>query len=439
MSHRTSRLSGFHKLTAAQRIAVLRAQGWLSSDSAQNLLNDATGGLTQDEAEFWSENNLGTFALPWGACLNVTMDGRDYVVPMVIEEPSVVAAVSFSARAARVRGGFTTSATASHMAAQIQYVNVPDPQGFAQRLQQQRAEIFSRADGILPNLKRRGGGLVDIELRELPRDNPDDPAMHVVHLIVDVQDAMGANLLNTLAEEISPYISELAGAPHLLRILSNLADRRLARASCEIPLTELKDDPGEAAKLAERIELASMFAERDPYRAATHNKGIFNGVDAVVIASGNDWRQVEASCHAYAARSGRYSALASWRYDRAQQLMRGQIELPLALGVVGAQIQGHARTRMFYEMTGVKTSGELARLVAVIGLAQNYGAVRALSDEGIQSGHMRLHARNVAQAAGCPPELIEALVEELIARGNIKIDEAERILSGDWSTSGGSN
>lgn len=424
---KTARIPRFHKMSFAQRLDALVQAGWLTVEG-RRAIEDGSGGLIQDKSEFWSENNLGTFALPWGVCLNLLIDGKDYIVPMAIEEPSVVAAVTYAAKVVRDGGGFTTRTDPSEMIAQIQYVNVPDPAQFAQRLADERDNLMRRCDEILPSLKRRGGGIRDIVLRHLPALQAGEPDMHVVHLVVDVCDAMGANLLNTLAEEISPEISRLAETQHVLRILSNLADRRLAYASCEIPNESLKLDVEDGNMLADRIELASMFAERDPYRAATHNKGIFNGVDAVTIASGNDWRQVEASCHAYAARDGHYAALATWRHNRANQTVRGQIALPLALGTVGAQIQGHGRAKLFYEISGIESSGELARVTAAVGLAQNFAAIRALSDEGIQTGHMRLHARNVALAAGCPPEKIEGLVDALIACGNVKIDEAERLL-----------
>ncbi|MCB9785079.1 MAG: hydroxymethylglutaryl-CoA reductase, degradative [Deltaproteobacteria bacterium] len=386
----SSRFSGFYRLDVRARHAELaRRYGLTTEDLAA--LSDG-GALGVARADRMVENCVGVFGLPLALGLNFRVNGRDVAVPMAVEEPSIVAAVSGSARLVRDAGGFRADADPSVMIAQIQVLDVPDPARARARVLAARAELCREADRLQPSMAARGGGARDVEVRILGAD----PPMVVVHILLDCLDAMGANTVNTVAEALAPRIEALTGGRVNLRILSNLADRRLARASCAIPEDALAMDglPGE--RVAADIIEAWRFAAVDPYRAATHNKGVMNGIDAVAIATGNDWRGIEAGAHAYAARDGRYTSLTRWW--RSAGCLHGSIELPMAVGTVGGSTTVHPLVRVMRKVLRCHSARELASVMAAVGLAQNLGAIRALATDGIQRGHMALHARTVALA-----------------------------------------
>ncbi|MEM9861158.1 MAG: hydroxymethylglutaryl-CoA reductase, degradative, partial [Myxococcota bacterium] len=380
------------------------------------------GRLGVDRADKMVENCVGVFGLPIGLGLNFTINGRDYAVPMVVEEPSVVAAVSNMARTVRKAGGFNADADPSIMIGQVQVLDVPDPDAAIAAIEGAEQELLDLANRIHPNMQRRGGGARAIEVRRF-----DEPyAMLVVHLLVDCGEAMGANAINAMAEGIAGRVEELSRGRVNLRILSNLADRRLARASCRVPEMHLAGNGFGGAEVAEGIVQAYRFAAVDPYRAATHNKGIMNGIDAVAIATGNDWRSVEAGAHAYAAAEGRYTSLTKWW--REDGCLCGSIELPMAVGVVGGSTQVHPTIRVLRKILDVGSAAELGMVMAAAGLAQNMGALRALATEGIQRGHMTLHARSVALAAGARSDEVDLIAAQLVDAGSVKLDTAEELL-----------
>jgi hydroxymethylglutaryl-CoA reductase len=418
-----SRIEGFHRLDRAERLRQLGAATGL--DTAELAELDDRVPLSLETAEHMIENAVGVVGLPLGVALNFVINGRERLVPMAIEEPSVIAAASHAARLARDAGGFFAEATAPLMIAQIQLVDVPDLAAASQRLQGATLQLLATANAVHPNMLRRGAGARRIDVRPLP-DTPCGP-MLIVHLVADVGDAMGANAVNSMAEALSPLIEELTGARALLRILSNLADQRLARARVRIPFACLETPRLRGAEVARRMEQAWAFAAADPYRAATHNKGVMNGIDAVAIATGQDWRGIEAGAHAYAARHGHYGPMTEWRAHR--DALLGSIEVPLAVGIVGGNLECNRRARFALRLLGVESARELAAVMAAVGLAQNFAAMRALVTDGIQRGHMALHARGLAVAAGAPEELVERVVEQLIAGGEIKLTRAREILA----------
>jgi hydroxymethylglutaryl-CoA reductase len=379
------------------------------------------GGLDTATADKTVENVVGTYALPFALGLNVRINGRDHLAPMVVEEPSVVAAASNAARMIREGGGFIAESDAPIMAAQVQLWDVADPEGATTRVMAAREELLAMADAAVPGLTARGGGARDLEARDL------GDGLYVVHVLVDVRDAMGANLVNTVAERLAPTIAALAGGAVGLRILTNLSDRRCVRVRCKVPARVLGTESMDGAAVRDGVVRASRFAERDPYRAATHNKGIMNGVDAVVMATGNDWRAVEAGAHAFAARSGRYAPLATWRADDDGDLV-GAMEIPLALGIVGGTLRVHPGARMALRLSGAHTAQDLAAIAACVGLASNLAALRALASEGIQRGHMSLHARSVALSAGARAEEVEAVAASIAGGGDVTVDAAKRAL-----------
>jgi hydroxymethylglutaryl-CoA reductase len=418
-----SRIPGFYDRTLEQRRQEL-AQGYgLSPEELAALSGEA--GLTAELAEPMIENVIGTHALPLGIALNFMVNGRDVLVPMAIEEPSVVAGASFMAKLARAGGGFVAHTTLPEMIGQMQILDVPDLPAARLAILEQKFRLLAEAAEIDPVLKNLGGGPRDLEVR-LIEDSPIGPFL-VLHLIYDVRDAMGANAVNTATERLAPLVESLTSGRVHLRILSNLADRRLARARCTIPLAQLAFGEYGAEAVRDGIIAAWAFAAADPYRAATHNKGIMNGVDAVVLATGNDWRAVEAGAHAYAARGGRYTSLSAWGKD-AQGSLVGTLEMPLAVGIVGGATKVHPTARAALKLMGVKTAAELAEVIAAVGLAQNLAALRALATEGIQRGHMALHARQVAIAAGARGDQINRLAQELVREKTVRIDRAEEIL-----------
>jgi hydroxymethylglutaryl-CoA reductase len=381
-----SRLPGFYKKSLPDRQAALNA--WLDDGQAAALTG--TDGLSPEDADRMVENAVGTFALPLGLALNFVVNGRDVVVPMAVEEPSVIAGASFMARLAREGGGFTAGAERPVMVGQIQVLDVPGGGLEAARaaVLDGRSELLGSLAGLHPTLESLGGGAIGLEARIL-QETPIGPFL-VVELLYDVRDAMGANAVNTACEALAPKIEALTGGRVHLRILTNLTDRRKASAMCRVPGTELAFGEYEGEAVAQGIVEAWACAAADPYRAATHNKGIMNGIDPVLIATGNDWRAVEAGAHAYAARSGRYTSLSTWKIDENGDL-HGELELPLAVGIVGGATKAHPGARAALALMGVGTASELAEIVVSAGLAQNLAALRVLATEGIQRGHMRLH------------------------------------------------
>jgi hydroxymethylglutaryl-CoA reductase len=417
MSAKTSRLPGFYKLPIEDRLRVVREFAGLTDEEVA--LITRVGRLGLDVADKMIENVIGTFELPYAVAVNFLINGRDYLVPMVIEEPSVVAAASNAAKWCREGGGIVSIATEQLMIAQVQVVKVPSPHTAVVRILERRREILDVANSTNEILVKLGGGAKDLEVRVL--DSPVGK-MVVVHLIVDVKDAMGANIVNTMAEAVAPIIEEASGGRVLLRIVSNLADRRLVRSWTRVP----KDVIG-GPEVVEGIVYAWAFAAADPYRAATHNKGIMNGIIAVALATGQDTRALEAGAHSYAARRGRYEPLSAWEVDAKGDLV-GYLELPIAVGTVGGSIRSNPMARLSLKILGVKTAKELAEIMGAVGLAQNLAALRALATEGIQRGHMRLHARQLALAAGATPEEVDLVVAELVKSGTITLEKAQEIL-----------
>jgi len=416
---RTSRLPGFYKLSVDERRRLAAdALGIEVRDLVRAL---AAGGLDVATADKTIENVLGTYALPFALGLNVQLNGRDHLAPMVVEEPSVVAAASNASKMIREGGGFVAECDEPVMIAQIQLDEVTDAAAATGAIVAAKDELLLDADRSVPGLVARGGGARGLEVRDLA------DGMLVVHVLVDCRDAMGANLVNTVAERLAPRVAELAGGQIGLRILSNLADRRCVRVRARVPASALACEGRIGEQVRDAIVRASRFAEKDPYRAATHNKGVMNGVDAVVVATGNDWRAVEAGAHAFAARTGRYSPLCTWRVD-VDGMLVGQMEIPLALGIVGGPARVHAGARLGLEVVGARNAQELAMVVACVGMASNLAALRALATEGIQRGHMALHARSVAIAAGARGDEVESIAEEIHTIGDVSLEAARGAL-----------
>ncbi len=431
----TSRISGFYNLTPAARRAIVTDWADLTPEQAAGLetLLASSGGLPLEQADKMVENVVGTYALPLGIATNFVVNGRDVLVPMVIEEPSVVAGASFAAKLARGGGGFHAETTEPLMIGQMQVLEVADLPEAAARVRREKKRLLDLANSTDPVVVSLHGGARDIEVRTIP-DSPIGP-MLVVHLIYDCRDAMGANMVNTACEALAPLVEEMTGGRVNLRILSNLADRRLARARCVVPAQELATEglPGEA--VAQRIVEAYALAAVDPYRASTHNKGIMNGVDAVVMATGNDWRAIEAGAHAYAARDGLYRSLSTWSFSPgdpatgARPALVGNLEMPLAVGTVGGATRVHPLARFALQVLQVKSARELAEVIVSVGLAQNLAAIRALATEGIQRGHMALHARQIAIASGALPDEVDRVAARLVAEKQVRADRARDILA----------
>ena len=419
----TSRLPGFREQALAERLQRLAQASGVSPEALLAFGGEA--GLTPTQADHMIENAVGVFGLPLGVALNFVVNGREVLVPMAIEEPSVVAGASFMAKLARAGGGFNATSTDPQMIAQLQVLDLADPDEARRRILDQRAAILAEVDHVDPVISGLGGGARDLEARIL-RETAVGP-MLIVHLIYDTRDAMGANAVNTAAERLAPRLEELTGGRVHLRILSNLADRRLAASRCRIPATALAFGDFTGERVRDGIIEAWAFAEADPYRAATHNKGIMNGVDAVVIATGNDWRAIEAGAHAFAARSGRYTSLSRWSVGP-DGALEGELELPMAVGTVGGATRVHPTARAAFELMGVRSARELAEIIVSVGLAQNLAALRALATEGIQRGHMVLHARQVAIAAGASGDLIERVAQRMVDDGVVRLDRARDLL-----------
>ncbi|MEM4190153.1 MAG: hydroxymethylglutaryl-CoA reductase, degradative [Candidatus Caldarchaeum sp.] len=413
---RTSRIAGFYQLSPEERLKHVAGFAGLTDDEARLI---KSGGLDLSTACRMIENVVGIFPLPLGIATNFLINGVDYLVPMAVEEPSVVAAASNAAKMARDGGGIHSFQPQQLMIGQVQLVNVANPYAAKMEILRNRDEITAAANEKDPVLVNLGGGAKDVEARVLETDiGP----MVVVHLIVDVRDAMGANAVNTMCEAVAPMLARIAGGSFRLRIISNLADKRIARAYARIPAESVggKD-------VARGIVEAYHFAKADPYRAATHNKGIMNGIDAVAIATGNDWRALEAGAHAYAARNGRYEPLTVWEQMPDGDL-KGTIELPLAVGIVGGATRTNPVAKTCLKILGIKTARELAEVMAAVGLVQNLAALRALAAEGIQAGHMSLHAKNIAVMAGAVGEEIDLVAEAIVREKTIRVDKAQEIL-----------
>jgi hydroxymethylglutaryl-CoA reductase len=426
-----SRISGFYNLNLDERrkkIADSSAlQDFGTLDSA------LTQGLSLETALHMVENVIGLYALPLGIGLNFQINGRDVLIPMVIEEPSVVAGASFMAKLARAKGGFIAESTEPLMIGQLQVLDIKNLYEAKQKILDNKQELIEYVDTFPSSIKKLGGGARDIEVRVF--DDSIIGGFLVVHLLYDVRNAMGANAINTACEQLSPKIEALTGGKVHLKILSNLSDRRVTKSKCVIPVKELaftaqsgsetREFTGEEVR--DGIIAAYAFAAVDPYRATTHNKGIMNGVDAVVIATGNDWRAIEAGAHAYAARSGKYTSLSTWSKDDEGNLV-GELEMPMAVGIVGGATKVHPAAQMAIQLMEVKSASELAEIIVSVGLAQNMAALRALATEGIQRGHMSLHARQIAISAGASGDLIEKVASAMVLEKNIRLERAEEIL-----------
>ncbi len=420
-----SRIGGLRSLSPEDRMAAIAEAADLGADDCAALAGRDM--LPMAVADGMIENVVGKFELPLGVATNFTVNGKDYLIPMAVEEPSVVAAASYMARIARDSGGFTAQADRPLMRAQIQVLGLTDTAAARARLLAETDTLIAMANARDKVLVGLGGGCIEIEAHEFP-DTPVGP-MLVAHLIVDVCDAMGANTVNTMAEALAPEVERITGGTVRLRILSNLADRRLVRAEVRIKPESLDTDTLKGAEVAQGITEACALALIDPYRAATHNKGIMNGIDPVVVATGNDWRAIEAGAHAYAAQSGRYTSLTRWEIGRGGALI-GSIELPMALGLVGGATKTHPAAQAALRLMKVETAGELAEVTAAVGLAQNMAALRALATEGIQRGHMTLHARNIAITAGATGTEIDRIAKAIVAAGEISVARAKEELSG---------
>lgn len=413
---RNSSYSGFFKLPMEKRLSEVAEFASLT-EKERGILSSADS-LDADKADHMIENVIGKFALPMGVALNFTINGRDVIVPMVCEEPSVVAACSNAAKMARPSGGFKASSSGNVMIAQIQVMGVPTPSASKSMILEKKGEIIRICNEKDPVLVKMGGGVKDVEVRTIETL---EGTMVIVHLLIDTGDAMGANAVNTMAEAVAPYIEEITGGSVELRILSNLADHRLVRARA----VWKKEDIG-GQEVVDKILNAYAFAEADPYRATTHNKGIMNGIVPVVIATGNDTRAIESGAHSYAARKGRYTSLTTWEKDENGDLV-GSIEMPMAVGLVGGATKIHPAAKTAVKILGIDTAAELGQIIAAAGLANNMAAMKALATEGIQRGHMSLHARNLANTVGAKGEILETIVKQMVREKKVRLEYAQEL------------
>ena len=420
-----SRLESLRNLEPEARLDVLAQAVGLDADDKTVLAGHDV--LPMSLANGMIENVIGKFELPLAVASNFTINGKDYLIPMAVEEPSVVAAASYMAKIARDVGGFKTSSDQPVMRAQIQVVGLSDPNGARHRLLAAEAELKEMCNARDKVLVSLGGGCIGIEVHVF-ETSPAGP-MAVLHILVDVRDAMGANTVNSMAETIAPRVAEITGGHTRLRILSNLADKRLARAHVTLTPESLTTKSMDGADVIDGMVEACALALIDPYRAATHNKGVMNGIDPVVVATGNDWRAIEAGAHAWAARSGQYTSLTTWEKS-ADGNLNGTIEMPMALGLVGGATKTHPSAQAALRVLGVETAQELAEVTVAVGLAQNMAALRALATEGIQKGHMALHARNIAILAGATGPQIEIVAKQIASNGHVSVDAAKEILAG---------
>jgi len=414
---KSSALSGFYKLTPKERLNLVKEIVGLTEEEATMLQN--TGSLPLDVADRMIENVIGAFPIPLGIGVNFLINGRDYLIPMAIEEPSVVAAASHAAKMVRDGGGFHTSSTPPIMIGQIQAVGIKDPYAARMKVIHAKEEILKKANDQDPVLVNAGGGARDLNVKVI---HTTQGTMLITELHVDCRDAMGANAVNTMAEAVAPLIERMTGGRVYLRIISNLAVKRLVRVSCLVP----KEAVG-GEEVVDGIVNAYAFAAADPYRAATHNKGIMNGIIAVVIATGNDHRAIEAGGHAYAAITDHYTSLSTWEKNHNGDLV-GSMELPMAVGLIGGAVKTHPIAKIAVKILGVKSANEFGEVLAAVGLAQNLGALRALANEGIQRGHMSLHARNIAVTAGAQGEQIDIIAARIVEERKIRVDRAKELL-----------
>lgn len=421
-----ARIAQFYKRSIADRLRLLAERGFLTADEVL-LLRQGAQVLPVGQADKMVENVIGVFGMPMGLGLNFVINNKDYVVPLVVEEPSIVAALSSAAKVVRAAGGFVATSDESLLIGQIQVADVPDPEAAAQAVAAHASELVNLANSLHPNMVARGGGARDVQTRicQLPEGRG---VLLVVHLLVDTCDAMGANLVNTMCEGIASRIGDLTDGRPFMRILSNLTDRAMVTARCRIPVAQLQSGQFSGESVRDGIVMANDAALVDPYRAATHNKGIMNGIDAVALATGNDWRAIEASAHAYAGRGMGYTALTQWRCA-ADGALEGVLCVPLKVGTVGGNFKANPAVSVAHGLLGHPGARELGHVMAAVGLAQNFSALRALVTDGIQQGHMTLHARSVVASAGAPPHLFDAVVEQLLASGDIKQWKAEAILT----------
>ena len=414
---KTSVVSGFYKLSPKERLSIVKDFAGLTEEEIKLLEN--TGSLPMEVADHMVENVIGVFPEPLGIAVNFQVNGKDYLIPMATEEPSVIAAASHAAKIVRDGGGFQTSSTTPVMIGQIQVVKLKDAEDSKKQVLSAKANILKKANDQDPVLNSFGGGAKDLDARVIETTMGQ---MLIVHLYVDCRDAMGANAVNTMAEAVAPMIEQLTGGHVYLRIISNLAVKRLAKAWCTIPKEALG---GEA--VVDGIAYASAFAAADPYRAATHNKGAMNGIIAVVLATGNDHRAIEAGAHAYAALNGKYTIISKWTKNKNGDL-GGEIELPMAVGLIGGAVKTHPIARIAMKILNVKSANEFAEVLAAVGLAQNLAALRALANEGIQRGHMNLHARNIAVIAGAKDNMIDTVAAQMVKERKVRVDRAKEII-----------
>ncbi|MFS0674927.1 hydroxymethylglutaryl-CoA reductase, degradative [Ornithinibacillus sp. 179-J 7C1 HS] len=423
---KSSRIPGFYKKTVEERRELVREALDLSEDDLSVL--SSLEALPIETADKMIENVIGTFPLPLGLGLNFLINGKDYIIPMVVEEPSIVASASHIAKIVRDAGGFKTEASERIMIGQIQVVGCKDYEAAKHKLLEVKNELIEAANAAYPSIVARGGGARDLDVRIL-NDSPGSQygTMLVVHLYIDTCDAMGANIINTMVESLAPTVEELTGGKVYLRILSNLADRCIAKATCVIPPKLLVTGEYSGEEVRDGVVSAFEFADSDPYRAVTHNKGIMNGIDPVIIATGNDWRAVEAGAHAYASRFGSYRSMTKWSVDEEGNLV-GELELPMSIGIVGGAIRVHPISQLAHKMLNIESASELAQIIVAVGLAQNLGALKALVTDGIQKGHMALHSRSVAIAAGATGEMIDIIAEQLVKSKEIRVGKAKELV-----------
>lgn len=421
----SSRIPGFYKMTVTERKKHIIDLYNFTEEEAEQVLHAAA--LPEAIADNMIENVVGTFPLPLGLGLNFLINDQDYIIPMAVEEPSIVASASYIAKMVREAGGFKTVATERVMIGQIQVVGCADFELAKAAVLNEKETLIHAANDAFPSLLARGGGAEDLDVRIINDGDSKFSKMLIVHLYVNTCDAMGANIINTMVESLAPVIEHLASGKVYLRILSNYADRSLAKATCTIPPALLASDGFTGEEVRDGIVHAYEFAASDPYRAVTHNKGIMNGIDPVVIATGNDWRAVEAGAHAYAAKDGQYRSMSTWSVDGAGNLV-GELELPMSIGIVGGASRVHPMAQIAYKLLHVESAKELAQVIVTVGLAQNLGALKALVTDGIQKGHMALHSRTVAMAAGATGDMVDLIAEKLVEANQIRVGFAKKLV-----------
>ena len=414
--------NGFSKKSYYERLELLKAQALLSADKQTSLEQDEQVSLVV--ADQMSENVVGTFSLPYSIIPEILVNGKDYTVPYVTEEPSVVAAASYASKIIKRAGGFTAQVHERQMIGQVALYQVPDMDNAQVQINSQKEQLLELANQAYPSIVKRGGGARDLHVEQIKGETD----FLVIYLHVDTQEAMGANMLNTMLEALKPVLEELSQGQSLMGILSNYATDSLVTASCRVAFRYLSSQKDEGREIAEKMDLASQFAQADPYRAATHNKGIFNGLDAILIATGNDWRAIEAGAHAFASRDGRYQGLSSWRLDLETEELVGEMTLPMPVATKGGSIGLNPRVALSHELLGNPSAKELAQIIVSIGLAQNFAALKALVSTGIQQGHMKLQAKSLALLAGASESEVAPLVERLIADKTFNLETAQRYL-----------